>query len=209
MTDPVSRDSNSLVSFIIGKEGETVKFTAHKEVVCYHSTVLEAAFNSNFIEGQTQTYRVEDTTEGVFKLFMQWIYSQKLTLKQLDDSWTPVAAEEVSEYMNLMKLWVLADRLCIPCLQNAVITASDEISEEHPTLHSESCKYIYANTTIDSALRRYTVACFSLVDSDTIRPDNGRYPHQMLLDVVKHLLRRQEGLEKKRFVISDYFVKEN
>lgn len=114
-----------------------------------------------------------------------------------------------SEYMDLMGLWVLADRLCIPCLQNAVITASDEISEEHPTLHPESCKYIYANTTVDSALRRYTVACFSRVDLDTIRPDTGRYPHQMLLDVVKHQLRRQEGLEKKRFVISDYFIKEN
>jgi hypothetical protein len=27
ITDPVSRDSNSLDTFIIGKEGETVKFT--------------------------------------------------------------------------------------------------------------------------------------------------------------------------------------
>lgn len=71
ITDPVSRDSNSLVTFIIGKEGETVKFTAHKEVVCYHSKVLDAAFNGDFIERQTQIYRLEDTTEGVFKLFMQ------------------------------------------------------------------------------------------------------------------------------------------
>lgn len=142
ITDPVSSDSSSLVTFIIGKNGETVNFTAHKEVICCHSPVLEAAFNSNFIEGQTQTCRLEDTTEDAFKLFMQWIYSQRLTLKQLDDCWTTVEAEEVSEYMNLMGLWVLADRLCIPCLQNAVITAADEIGEEHHILRPESCEYV-------------------------------------------------------------------
>jgi hypothetical protein len=33
--------------------------------------VLEAAFNSEFVEGQTQTYRLEDATERAFRLLVQ------------------------------------------------------------------------------------------------------------------------------------------
>jgi hypothetical protein len=39
---------------------------------------LKAAFNCNFIEGQTQTYTMEDTTEEVFALLSRYSYTQKL-----------------------------------------------------------------------------------------------------------------------------------
>jgi hypothetical protein len=71
------------VTFIIGKEEKTTKFMINKEVVCFHSKVLDAAFNSNFIEGQTLENYLDDTSPGAFKLFMQWLYSQKLVLSAL------------------------------------------------------------------------------------------------------------------------------
>ncbi|KAE9381274.1 hypothetical protein N431DRAFT_457876 [Stipitochalara longipes BDJ] len=62
--EPVTfADPNSLVTFIIGEKDESTKFTIHKEVGCCHSKVLDAAFNSDFVEGQTQTYRLEDTID--------------------------------------------------------------------------------------------------------------------------------------------------
>lgn len=42
--------------------------------------MLRAAFNSSFIEGQTQTYRLEDIDPAAFRLFVQWLYSQKIDL---------------------------------------------------------------------------------------------------------------------------------
>ena len=70
------------VTFLIGPEPNPAKFVVRREFACYHSKVLNTAFNSNFIEGQTQTYRLEDTTPGTFKLLVQWLYMQKLKISQ-------------------------------------------------------------------------------------------------------------------------------
>jgi BTB/POZ domain len=52
----------------------------HKEVACLHSPVFKTAFNGSFVEGKTQTYRLEDTSVDVFRLLVQWLYSQKFKL---------------------------------------------------------------------------------------------------------------------------------
>ncbi|KAG4424720.1 hypothetical protein IFR04_002068 [Cadophora malorum] len=119
------------VTFLIGPEPNPTKFVVHREFACYHSKVLNAAFNSNFIEGQTQTYQLEDTTPGTFKLLVQWLYTQKLKISQLTcPEQFGGLAEKVDrdadvcwyeEDMNLARLWVLADRLGMPKLQNNVM----------------------------------------------------------------------------------------
>jgi len=84
-----------------------------KEVVCFHSPDLNAVFNSGFIEGQTQTYRLDDTTERAFRLLVQWLYFQKFELIQLTDDWeqSSYGNAEKAEEMSLVELWVLADKL--------------------------------------------------------------------------------------------------
>ncbi|PMD39676.1 hypothetical protein L207DRAFT_583536 [Hyaloscypha variabilis F] len=166
--EPVTfSDSNSLVTFIVGKEGETGKFTAHKEVVCYHSKVLNAAFNSTSVEGQTQTYRLEDTSE-VFKLFMQWIYFQRLTLKQRDDTRKLEKGEYNAESLSLVALWVLADKFCMPRLQNFTLKTIEDISEKHSSICTPSFNYVYENTAPGSLLRQYLVASLAWVDEEIL-----------------------------------------
>jgi hypothetical protein len=53
------------------------------EFACHHSPVLKAAFNSSFIEGQTQTYRLEDMLPSAFRLLAKWFYSERIDV-QLD-----------------------------------------------------------------------------------------------------------------------------
>jgi hypothetical protein len=50
------------------------------EFACHYSPVLNAAFNSSFLEGQTQTYRLEDIGLSAFRLLVQWLYSQNIDL---------------------------------------------------------------------------------------------------------------------------------
>jgi hypothetical protein len=52
----------------------------HKEHACRYSPVLDKAFNSTFEEGQAQTYTMDDTTIGAFRMFVQWVYTQKLNV---------------------------------------------------------------------------------------------------------------------------------
>lgn len=142
-----------MVTFLVGKAGSEEPFLVHKEFVCYYSPALRAAFNSSFVEGQTQTYRLEDISTNAFRLFVQWLYSQKMDLhvgidSVPDNSVQPVAGagkngsngpgsgsdgndgnkedkEEArrAQDLDLAQLWVVGDRLFIPSLQNAVILA--------------------------------------------------------------------------------------
>jgi hypothetical protein len=82
--NPHARDPKSLVTFVVGPEGNTAEFFVHKEVVCHHSKVFQAAFNSVFIEGATQSYRLEDVSPAAFKFMMQWLYSQRFNLLHHD-----------------------------------------------------------------------------------------------------------------------------
>jgi BTB/POZ domain len=68
---PTYGSTEELVTFHIGKDPSMETFKIHKEVACLYSPVLKAALNSQFIEGQTQTYTIDDTTKEVFQLLIQ------------------------------------------------------------------------------------------------------------------------------------------
>ena len=116
------RYPTELVTFIIGTEPSKETFLVHKEHACYYSEVLDKAFNSQFIEGQTQTYTMKDEHPGAFRYLVQWLYQQKINNLITGIS---VAAELTEEGMicavnrfalqttDLLRLWILADFLQI------------------------------------------------------------------------------------------------
>lgn len=65
----------------------------HKEHACHHSPVLNAAFNSPMIEGQTQTYTFEDTSQEAVQYLVQWLYSQQIHVGCLKE-WVDNGDEE-------------------------------------------------------------------------------------------------------------------
>ncbi|PMD14862.1 hypothetical protein NA56DRAFT_365262 [Hyaloscypha hepaticicola] len=126
-----------MVTFFIGKEGSDEKFPVHKEFACHHSPVLSAAFNSNFMEGETQTYRLEDINPSTFRLLVQWLYHGKFDVFKQDD--LECADDEndpeieklwAAQDLDLVQLWIVADKLLIRPLQNAVIAVLEEFWEE-------------------------------------------------------------------------------
>jgi len=141
-----------MVTFIVGPEKEESK--VHKHLVYQYSTTLKVAFNSNFLEGQTQTYNLEGVSEGCFKLFLEWMYS-----KTFEDATT------VSEC--LLELWVLADRSIIPKLQNFAI----DLLRRSQLLHLESLEWVW-ETQIKTAL----FVDFSSADAPGVFPQNTTQP---------------------------------
>jgi BTB/POZ domain len=181
----------------------------HKEVACYHSKVLDAAFNGSFIESQTKTYELEDTSEEAFRLLMQWLYSQKLVLKQLNDSEQPDGQTSLAEDKSLVELWVLADRLGMPRLKNFVLKAIYDISEKWFAMSASTFSYIYEHTAPDSLLRQYTVASCASINAAAFEKLTADLPHQMLMEFSVYMLKRAAGLEKEELDITDYLVKED
>ncbi|TVY89926.1 hypothetical protein LAWI1_G004842 [Lachnellula willkommii] len=156
---PDFSQADEVVTFLVGPETKNrkpKKFIVHKEIACYHSPVLNAAFKSGFIEGRTQTYKLDDVSEGVFKLLVQWLYSQKLTVQYFDREKDP--ADSSLQGKNLAALYVLADRLAMPSLQNLVLETIEDISVKSDTIPNTCLHYVYENTSKGSQLRRFFVA---------------------------------------------------
>jgi hypothetical protein len=146
---------------------------------------------------------------------MQWLYSEKLVLKELDDSEFDDFEElktQKGDSENLTELWVLADKFGMPCLQNFALKSIDDISMKKRVVTVSTFPYIYENTAPDSCLRRYMVGLMAkcaVVDADWFAGAIDYIPKEMLADFALLMIRKFMGLEKNDFEISDYLVKDD
>ncbi|PVH71450.1 hypothetical protein DL98DRAFT_596956 [Cadophora sp. DSE1049] len=101
-------------------------YTGEDEFACAYSPVLKTAFNSNFIEGQTQTY-LEDIPIEAFRMLIKWFHTQKIERFDFADidtdsaDWETRGALAEEHSVNLVHLWIVADKLLIARLQNIAI----------------------------------------------------------------------------------------
>jgi hypothetical protein len=152
-------------------------WTLHKSFVCHNSPYFEAAFNSALVEGQTQTLVYDKTTPEAFGLFAKWIYSK--TIKD-DDGKSPPPTE-------MVQLWVLADKILVPGLQNAAIRG---LHERGCIISLHEFGYVYDNTTVRSPLRRLLVDQLLVRTLDYKRLDEyiaeylDLFPKQMLAQML-------------------------
>jgi hypothetical protein len=152
-----------MATFIIGSQ-EKETFLVPRELVCRSSPVLNKAFNSETKEGQTQIYEIEDTTPEAFRIFIQWLYIQKVGCMDHAAFFSTIKTSgEVDEHMkdcipqttSLLQLWVLAESLLLPQLQNQIMDALHSISQWCLIPFSVNLKYIYDKTAAASPLRRF------------------------------------------------------
>lgn len=200
----------ALVTFLIGPGDNPEKFLVHKEVACYHSKVFDAAFNNTaFVEGQTQTYKMDDTSVRAFRLLAQWLYFKKLEIAQLKEDWRKDITVAGAENQSLAELWVLADKLGISELQNVTIESMHKIQVAVNRVPVQSFKYIYNNTSQASPLRRYVVELSAIrLNTECFSKFSDQFPHGILIDIVTFYSTRHWALKdsNKNINISDYRV---
>ena len=156
---------------------ETKSFPVHKNFLTHYSPFFKKALDGNFLEGQTQTVNLHDTKPRAFGLFLGWIHTQKV---ENEHGLPPRNAD-------LIHLWILADKLLIPALQNEAIqimnsTNCSGVSSSFPTL--------YENTMQDSPLRRFWIDAFAASSRTITTPRD--YPPEMLVAVV-NAMKKQRG----------------
>lgn len=84
-----------MVTILAGPNKEP--FLVHKDFACHYSPVLRAAFNSSFIEGETQTYDLDDVEEETVRLLVHWIYTQSIAL---DEGYSTGDGDSMSEKVH-------------------------------------------------------------------------------------------------------------
>ena len=102
------------------------------------------------IEGQTQTMEYPNTDPRVFGIFVEWIYTQTLGR----DCYKAESASRIVE------LWILADHLLIPALQNLAIRVLCGYNYWFPDL--ETLQMAYANTGLESPIRRLLIKAYAI-----------------------------------------------
>jgi hypothetical protein len=210
-----------MVTFIIGRDPIRETFMVHKEHACRYSPVLDKAFNSTFKEGETQTYSIDDTTVEAFRMFVQWVYSQKLnvtvhtgpislTQQQLLDDPCNHMSPCTKENYYLSQLWVLAEKLMVPQLQDVVMDQFNIIRQTCPEAFGCHLNYIYANTSEESPLRRFAVQIVAWSPQMDYKEFSVLYPKEFLLDLVmvfhSAVPARTQTKKMDSLDISEYYV---
>lgn len=182
----------------------------HKDFACHYVESFEYAFNNMSIyEGQTQTYHLVDTTARAFELLVQWLYSQKLVLVQLEDRQMTEEDEEdqADEDCGLVELWVLAEKLKLPKLQDLVIDSIEKIRIKVEMVPSHTVKYVYEHTEPGSKLRKFFLDCCAVdMGSIMLSETAQHYPWTFLIDLASYLIQIHKDIEWEDRDMSDFHV---
>ncbi len=124
-------------------------YQLHKALVCARSSFFKNAFSGSFKEADGVLIMAEDIPE-VFDLAVQWIYSGNIDPMALDRT--------VNGLSTHLRLFVLADKLQIPKLQECIITSIRKgLHVSGGYMKSSQIIYIFNNTPPSSSLRKFAV----------------------------------------------------
>lgn len=126
----------------------------HKDFACHYSPALKAAFGSTFIEAQTSTYRLTNTNDDTVHMLVYWIYTQKLYPEEEMPANAKHETSQGFQVVNLTKLWILADQLLIPRLQNQVARTLEAGFARTRIVSLTSLRLAYAQTARYSLISR-------------------------------------------------------
>ncbi|KAH7417491.1 hypothetical protein BKA64DRAFT_636849 [Cadophora sp. MPI-SDFR-AT-0126] len=198
----------SMATLTTGSGHSIKQFVVHKDFACHYSPVLKAAFNSNFLEGRTQVYHLDDVEEEVGSLLVNWLYSQDLVVESIEKE------ENVPyEAVHLVQLWVVADKLLIPQLQNLVIQKLIKREKILGIIPIDTLTDLYKTTSKDSPLRLLLLhQCACLLDPWHFSKFPEDFPKEMLLELAQFACGDQSNLTKRSGIhtnLDQYMVSDN
>ena len=108
-----------MVNFIVGAEPVKQTFLVHKHLASAQSPFLKAAFDSEMVDGTTQTMRLEDVEVETFGILVHWMYKEEV--KAGLGVFTNDLGKDDYDFLTLAKAWKLAGRFLMPGLRNATM----------------------------------------------------------------------------------------
>lgn len=153
----------------------------HKGLVCCYSAFFRAACTAESKEAISGHVRLPDDSAEIFDLFMQWLYTGKLQDDAFDakqGSWT-----------ESIKLYILADKLQVPTIKNAVLDQMVSTADHAVAFSYEKDKFpsnadislAYGSTSQTSLMRTFLAELFAIMQSFSIEKDE--IPKDYLYDL--------------------------
>ncbi|KAH0386697.1 hypothetical protein KCU92_g2457, partial [Aureobasidium melanogenum] len=145
------------------------EFCIHKELLCSKSTYFAKALSGQFLEAQTRIVELEDIHVVLFRVFVAWLYTDKLVYESSNSD-----ASSVDEFRDLD----MALQKETPCEAKEI---RDRVDDEHQSKGHDLSNF--QEKTPESWTYLILVALFVLADR---------------LDVVKFKRRILDAIIKKR-----------
>ncbi|TVY78457.1 hypothetical protein LSUE1_G006516 [Lachnellula suecica] len=167
----------SMVTVNVNDTNSNQSFLIYKEIICYYSPFFEAAFNGGFEEGKNQTMDLCEASPKVFGMFVNWLYTQSIA-----------QTKDESDFHSLVELWILADRLLIPTLQNDTLEAIDRRRVALNARPVPMFNKVYEYTSPSSPLRKYIIQLAgSGFDLGMVLLTPEKYPKELLVDMINFM----------------------
>lgn len=202
----------SLTTITVGATRHSFKI--HRDYLEYYCPTLMTKIQESRKE-RVGAYSLPKVNRQVFEMFVQWIYRQKIELWGLKSRAERDASEGINEeflkdeYLNLVGLWIFGGDNSIQRLQNYVITQLIAVQRNISHVAVNSFQYIYANTEVNSKLRKSAVTqCYVHVPEFDFFYLKDKFPNELLLDLAAFSakLRGANDQGSVKVKAEDYFV---
>ncbi|KAK5675406.1 hypothetical protein LTS10_011848 [Elasticomyces elasticus] len=177
-TDSIKIEGEPVKVFVGG--GNPKAFFVHPSLLVKHSAFFAAALKKDWQEGQDRAVKLPEAEPEVFSNYVQWLYSGAVPCKDATNSGEA----------DLIKLWILADLLMAPKLQDLIATTIITARRtEKCTLAWEVVNETYSKTAEGSPLRRLVIDLYVKAGTaDWLSKDTRTVPQEFMTDLTKALL---------------------
>jgi len=202
------RTRHSVVKVVVGTEEDAQTFFVHEELVVDRAHFFKSALSGQWLESDDKTVTLSlslslsDDDPEVFYTYLQLPYSGKLPIKTCNAAVADNDAIMSNDYIALVRLYILADKLQDAKSRNTVMDAILAHIEESGSLPGMPIvRIIFDGTSEGSPLRSLVVdlvadfGCHKL-----LRSKRGMPPSEFLLQLSRKLLRRSRAGSRGEYV---------
>ena len=131
----------------VGEGDAQVEYHVHRAFLVHYSAYFRGALNGNFKEAIEGCVHLEDVEAGVFEVFLEWLYTQKLPRNMAH-------IQTAEAEIKVVKLYTLADRLLVPDLERTLI---DVVFSDKPSPLYESIFFAFTHLPVGNPLLQLLV----------------------------------------------------
>ena len=169
---------------IVGEQQKA--FTVHEGLICARSKFFRNALNGKWLESDEKTVRLLDEEPDDFEGYLTLLYLKECPVINADDG----------QYIELAKLYVVAEELMDTKSKNMIVTgmlsrSGDPGGPFFPD--GEAIEILYSGTPESSQARRLFVDLFCLHadDKDAITKHKSKFPMDFLVDLSSELINQR------------------
>ena len=151
----------------VGKEPNHKDFIAHESFLTSRSEFFRRAMNGKWAEADSRVVKLPDDKPEAFALYLNFIYTGQLNTMRKSKEELALLAEDAfviyitSEFQDIFRLYVLAEKLQDVSAKNAAITAAAEVTQLKSVTKSwtvpplSTANHVYEGTPEGSPARRF------------------------------------------------------